>query len=241
MGAAAGGALWGSPCTRAPTSRAHSTPTPGSRQRQPAPARIQRCRAFTFQPDSLSLTRHSASRPRGVGEHRARRGSRDPRADPRGRRWTGIRSEKFPDSRIRKISSAVRFRSAPVRAVVEWLYITRLRRFVTGSIKYIIDVTNTSNLFNTHVRHGITHCVVVYSNMRDWRPISYTNRARRMRGTMNPFTRDQRRQGGTHAAATRPRAPGRQRECLEWYRGTQARGDASAADGRAEGTLHRGT
>ena len=96
-------------------------------------------------------------------------------------------------------------------------------------------------MFNTHVRHGITHCVVVYSNMRDWRPISYTNRARRMRGTMNPFTRDQRRQGGTHAAATRPRAPGRQRECLEWYRGTQARGDASAADGRAEGTLHRGT
>ena len=68
---------------RAPTSRAHSTPTPGSRQRQPAPARIQRCRAFTFQPDSLSLTRHSASRPRGVGEHRARRGSRDPRRPER--------------------------------------------------------------------------------------------------------------------------------------------------------------
>jgi hypothetical protein len=228
---------------RAPTSRAHSTPTPGSRQRQPAPARIQRCRAFTFQPDSLSLTRHSASRPRGVGEHRARRGSRDPRRPERPavdgdtiRKISGL-----PDSKNFIGCAVPQCASARSGRVVVYNARLRLRRFVTGSIKYIIDVTNTSNLFNTHVRHGITHCVVVYSNMRDWRPISYTNRARRMRGTMNPFTRDQRRQGGTHAAATRPRAPGRQRECLEWYRGTQARGDASAADGRAEGTLHRGT
>ena len=88
------------PCAPCTLRGAHSTPTADTRV--PAPARQRwcvalRCRAFTFQPQ----------RGRGVGEHRARRGSRDPRRPERPAREEVLQRGRRSEQDVIQSSTAI--------------------------------------------------------------------------------------------------------------------------------------